>query len=186
MTKTQKFLTAGGIIIAGIVVGLLFRAGQAPAPVSTETPKITLPTVELGTPADLLGGVYSNVANYFPNIYVPGESQIGDSIQKTLAGTIGPGVTVSSWQNTTGSTVYVSEGIGGFTSGTASSSLRLALFATTTAPSTITSIDNFTSLTNVSMKENFLFNALYATSTTASTTNSLIALKANQDRKSVV
>ena|SRR3990167_4528613 len=92
---------------------------------------------------------------------------------------IGPGLRMDSWYNDTGYSVDVAIAMSGFNSGTASSSIRMSLFATTTGPSKIKSLYSYTTLTEaINGSNTFLMrNFIYATSTTATTTNNQQMLK---------
>ena len=86
---------------------------------------------------------------------------------------------MDSWYNDTGQDLHVSIADAGFNSGTASSSYRISLFATSTGPSTIKRLYDYTTLTEaINGSNSFLIkNFKYATSTTATTTNNLQMLK---------
>lgn len=82
---------------------------------------------------------------------------------------------MDSWYNGTGKELHVNMADWGFDSGTASSSIRVNVFATTTGPSLIKRLYDYTALTeNINGSNTFLSrNFIYATSTTATTTNNL-------------
>ncbi len=94
---------------------------------------------------------------------------------------IGSGQRMDSYYNDSGYPLNVFVGAFGFNSGTASSSFRVNLFATTTGPATIASLYSFTALTEaINGSDTFLSrNFIYATSTTATTTNTLALQKVN-------
>lgn len=96
----------------------------------------------------------------------------------TAGGLIGPRQRVDYWQNTTGATVYVDSGLYG-TTGTASSTFNVSMFATTTSPTVLAARYDYTALTEaINGTASFLsLSHAIATSTVATTTNSQMELK---------
>ena len=98
----------------------------------------------------------------------------GSSTEAMHDDTISAGTSIKSVRNNTGSTIWVDLTTQGWTSGTASSSYRIYIFATTTSASEITRVYDFTAFTEALNGPNtFLIAQTYATSTTATTTNNI-------------
>lgn len=99
-----------------------------------------------------------------------------------IGGSMRAGTRIDYWQNTTGATVYVSNAVYGWTSGTASSTYQHNLFATTTSPTTIASLYSYTAMTEaINGISTFLSrDHQIATSTTATTTSSVLRLTAGR------
>lgn len=109
------------------------------------------------------------------DIIVEDEARLGDLQIQGIKLQLASAVRIAYWQNTTGTTVHIPIADGGFTSGTASSSFALSLFATSSAPSVIQAHD-YTALVDNFDINGFLIRKVYATSTTATTTNSIMGL----------
>ena len=84
---------------------------------------------------------------------------------------------MDSFYNDTGVVLHVPTAFVGFNDGTASSSIKISLFATTTGPSKIKALYTYTTLTDaINGAGTFLVREYpYATSSTATTTDSLLA-----------
>ncbi len=110
----------------------------------------------------------------------------GTACTGTIGGSITAGSRLSYWYNDTGSPVYVTPAVQGWSSGTASTSLRVAMYATTTQPTTTAAVLDYATPTDAIVGPSaLLFNQLYATSSTATTTNSAMATKAGTSNGAV-
>ena len=133
-----------------------------------------LDTLRLGEDGEL-----GHKSSSSTNVSVAAASSTQDTFLKAGKLYIGSGQRIDSWFNPTGQSIQVFYADAGFNSGTASSSFRIGLFATTTGPSQITRIFDYTALTEaINGANSFLIkNFVYATSTAATTTTSHMALK---------
>lgn len=156
MTKTNH--QKGNVLVGvAVVVGLLALGMSVMA--YRATPAAPTANDNVGT--------IRNV----PDVYSEGV-QIGTDILKTVKLTVGAGDDQVSLRNTTGRTWYVSDGETGFTSGTASSTFRMSIVSTTTSP--IADGRDYSAATPLA-GNNLLMTGLFATSTTATTSNSFKA-----------
>ena len=149
-----------GGLVAGLVVGWLVR--NQPSPLGTRFPNSG---IAVGTTTQAGTG----------DIIVEDEARLGDLPVQGIRLDLASGVRIATWQNTTGATAYVPFADAGFTGGTASSSFDIALFATSSAASVIQALD-FRELNDNYNINGFLIRTTYATSSGATTTNSVMAV----------
>lgn len=158
---TNKNLTYGLLITFVIsIFGLFTPAGKTIVQ-------------QLGASLTPSGPVHYQTETFSQGLISSTESQFGTAVTNYVGDNLATGATYGVWYNNTGTQVFAHDGIMGFT-GTASSSYRFALFATTTNPANFVTSQAFTAA-NGTAGLSLIAPTTYATSTTATTTNSVIA-----------
>ena len=165
---TNKNLTYGLLITFVIaIIGLFTPVGKA----VVSSFGNTSPSLNAS------GQVHYQTETFQNGLVSVTESQLGNAITNYVGSSLSAGVTYDSWKNTTGVQEFADNAIAGFT-GTASSSLRVIIFATTTNPANFVTSQAFTSV--VANNATLLGATVYASSTTATTTNSVMSAIVNQ------
>ena len=102
---------------------------------------------------------------------VQNQMTLASSTEKYVGNTFAAGAQFGFWYNDTGRIAYADMGMFGWETGTASSSFRIAMFATTTNPNSFVTSQAFTAQ-NGTAGLNLVGATTFATSSTATTTNS--------------
>lgn len=122
-----------------------------------------------GNPLNATGPVHYQTETFNQGLVVLNGTQNGTNwVETTVGGPLATGVTYGAWQNTTNGIVLANDAAYGF-SGTASSSFRFVLMATTTNPANFVTSQAF-SAANSYATSTLIAGTTYATSTVASTT----------------
>lgn len=129
-----------------------------------------------------LGGTVENFPSWFTNGLSVGNNSNGNTgvFTNAVAGQIGPGANTAHWTNNTGHTVFIPLVVL-HTTGTASSSMKLIVSASTTVPALA---DDFNAL-NLPMND-VAISTIVATSSTATTTSNLLSVAQNSSKSSGV
>ena len=151
-------------VYGGILIAIIIAVG------AYSYPKQVTPLGSSLTPS---GQVHYQTETFAEGLVSSKEMQLGTAVENYVGDTVAAGATYGVWYNDRGVQVFADNAIMGFT-GTASSSLRFSLFATTTNPANFVTSQAFTAANGTAGLQ-LIAPTTYATSTTATTTNSIIA-----------